>query len=358
MKGIFKVTATPQESLTSGGQPKPTTTQAEAEEDSHNAVVLSSSAESLFTGQLRLARTRMDNAIQENVEVWMQPSDSQANDNDKHGVPILPFFHNKTPFVDNSQALTEATEPSSDASDNDYEEDNEGASAFAENSGNDHPTSRTRRDKYVSFGTVSIRLYPVVPDDNPSVTGLGPAMALGGWKYNVLTPTSLDEYEATRVGSRRWYRTSASPKTAKHKNVTDSQRSSPCPIIKIGDSTHFTTASSVSLKLTPLQRRKRLMEHGATTKELQEWAKRTQKYKTRRAKTNEALCVHGKGHDQRQEGLEQIQRFLFRVLRLRKTTAESQAELWKQAAAAAAENKHSSSATPPLPLQSILVKRP
>jgi len=40
---------------------------------------------------------------------------------------------------------------------------------------------------------VVIRLYPVVPGDNPSIFGSGPAMALGGWKFALVEEPMKDK---------------------------------------------------------------------------------------------------------------------------------------------------------------------
>ena len=52
---------------------------------------------------------------------------------------------------------------------------------------------------YYSFSNLEKRLFGVAPSDNPSVTGIGPALALDGWdNYQTIPLQDIDDYETNR----------------------------------------------------------------------------------------------------------------------------------------------------------------
>lgn len=143
----------------------------------------------------------------------------------------------------------------------------------------------------VQFSTIHRRFYSVAPDDNPSVSGVGPAIALGGWRYTTEPRQSVDEYEASR------------------------------PPRKLGE----------DLKLSMMERYERLKEHGCSAKDINLFSKRVQKAKLLRAETKEEFVLYGMQHLVRQEKRENYKRFFQKLFRFRKHQAEEQADLWENA---------------------------
>jgi hypothetical protein len=149
--------------------------------------------------------------------------------------------------------------------------------------------------KTVQFTDIHMRLYPVAPDDNPAVSR-GPAIALSGWNYKTLTSMPLDQYESTRSHSRR---------------------------------------AMENLKLDMTERRRRLMEHGASQREIADFARRAQRAKRMRLETLQAAKIYGKHHEERLERREEqrgrMRVFLSRALGIRRTDSEQQSALWDSA---------------------------
>jgi hypothetical protein len=151
--------------------------------------------------------------------------------------------------------------------------------------------------KAVQFSDIDMRVYPVAPDDNPAVSK-GPAIALSGWQYKTVSSITLDDYESTRGNHRR-------------RTMED-------------------------LKLDTMERRRRLMEHGASQMEIAAFMRRTQKAKKMRLETLEATKIYGKHYEMRQElreeQLTRVRNFLSRaLLGVRRTESQEQSALWDHA---------------------------
>ena len=66
--------------------------------------------------------------------------------------------------------------------------------------GNSDP-SQNRRRSSVQFGSLTVRTYDIVLDDNPSCTQ-GPALALG-WRYNESNDMTIEQYDDWAQTHRR-----------------------------------------------------------------------------------------------------------------------------------------------------------
>jgi len=148
--------------------------------------------------------------------------------------------------------------------------------------------------KTVTFDTIAMRVYPVEPSDNPCVSGSRgcPGIALRGWNFSSPPPVLLEEYEATRPPRR-------------HRQE--------------------------DLKLDMMERRTRLLAHGATQAELKDFSRMIQNAKLQRAATVDELKIHGAGYQQKLETRERVGRFIQRAFNLRKTQSKEQSALWDQA---------------------------
>mmetsp|Transcript_15906 Transcript_15906/g.33270 ORF Transcript_15906/g.33270 Transcript_15906/m.33270 type:complete len:316 (-) Transcript_15906:304-1251(-) len=118
----------------------------------------------------------------------------------------------------------------------------------------------------VKFSDVTIREFDLTASDNPAVRG-GAAIELG-WKYNILNPTTLEEFESIRSTQR-------SPDFAKDK------------------------------RLTRHERQRILREFGFTNKDIQEAAKRATIIRNKRKRSIALMS-----HDHLYEALEEVKIFL------------------------------------------------
>lgn len=147
----------------------------------------------------------------------------------------------------------------------------------------------------VTFAEVHTRLYHIECDDNPAISGRGPAIRLS-WRYVTVESVPLDEYELSR----------------------------PIDLPEMQD-----------LKMGMAERERLLMESGASRKEMQEFARRVKKAKAKRLETVEHLKVYGKANmdkaERRAEKRETMSRDLLRLLHFRRTETEEQAALWRNA---------------------------
>ncbi|CAB9506061.1 expressed unknown protein [Seminavis robusta] len=156
----------------------------------------------------------------------------------------------------------------------------------------DDEMDNNNNKKSVVFADIQTRLYPVAPDDNPSASGKGPAIALSGWKFKTIPDETVEEHEASRGHVR--------------KTMED-------------------------LKLDMMERRKRLQEHGASQKEMAEFGRRAYKAKMQRLETVQAAKTYGKQYEARLERRADVGRFVQRALGLRKTDSQRINDLWDRA---------------------------
>lgn len=187
-------------------------------------------------------------------------------------------------------SLTEALRMSLKASSSNKSRNNETSAAAMTESSTTHLMEKTSK---VSFGQSMTRSYHIEVDDNPGVSGKGPAIHLS-WKYDQEEAVSVDEYEAARPEPR-----------------------------KVKD-----------LKMNLIERERLLMESGASRRELQAFALRIKKAKAKRAATVEELSLYGKANmakaEMRMEKWEGFTQKVQRVLHLRRTDTSEQKHLWKK----------------------------
>ena len=89
------------------------------------------------------------------------------------------------------------------------------------------------------------------------------------------------------------------------------------------------------LKMSLVERERLLLESGASRQEMQEFARRVKKAKTKRLETVENLKVFGKANmhkaERREEKREKMGQNILRYLNLKRTETEEQVELWRKA---------------------------
>lgn len=144
-------------------------------------------------------------------------------------------------------------------------------------------------NRSIKFADVRFRVYQIAPDDSPC-TSKGAGITLSGWKFQEKAPISVESYEETKPPRRKME----------------------------------------EMKLSLTERTTRLLESGATAREIALYARRAKEAKAQLMKTTNQLKVHGAQHLAREEKKEVIKHMFQRALGIRKCETKEQKALWKK----------------------------